>query len=150
MKKSYVPINPDPIDPIEAGQTHPLVLANLGDAIHTLYVRASLIDGYAGKVNGLHREACARVNAAAQANLMKSALPLLNEEEADVFRRARNSHVNTVAKNASVADYKYATALEALIGYLYLTGRTDRLELLLQADTNSVSPGTTQTTTIEE
>lgn len=130
--KQYFPCNPSPVEKLVANRADPLVLAHLGDAVHTLYVRAKLTDGFGGKVNELHRASCAMVNAQAQARIMRAILPTLSEEERDVFRHARNAHVNTVAKNASVADYKYATALESLLGYLYLIGETQRAQTLLE------------------
>ena len=73
-----------------------------------------------------------RVNARAQAADAERILPSLSEEEHDIYRRARNAKINTAAKNASIAEYKKATGLEAVIGYLYITGKEERLKALFR------------------
>lgn len=109
------------------------MLAYVGDGVHTLFVRMSALANTTGKADKLHKYVTSRVNAGAQAECMRSIENMLTEEEADVFRRARNSHQHSMAKNASVADYKAASGFEAVIGYLYLTGQDDRLLALLTA-----------------
>ncbi len=104
-----------------------LQLAHVGDTVWDLMVRTRLI--YQGRnVRNMHKDAVSRVNAAAQARSMARILPVLTEEEADVARRGRNVHPHHAApRNQSNADYHQATALEALVGYLYLTGQEERL-----------------------
>ena len=74
----------------------------------------------------LHKETTALVNAASQARLMRELEPLLTEEERTVFKRGRNARSTAIARHASIADYRMATGLEALLGYLYLSRRMDR------------------------
>ena len=106
-----------------------LALAHVGDAVFELLMRVHL--AAAGGRNGsLHRAAVEMVNAAAQAGDMEKLLPLLTEEEAEVFRRGRNVKVHSVPKHARLGDYHAATGLEALFGYLYLLDRRDRLNAL--------------------
>ncbi|MDE5616873.1 MAG: Mini-ribonuclease 3 [Clostridia bacterium] len=118
----------------QARELNPLVLAYIGDGAHTLYVRIEELKKTTGKADKLHIAVTARVNAAAQAKSMEAIRPLLNEEEESIFLRARNSRQHSVAKNASIADYKTATGFEAVIGFLYLTGQSERLEFLLRQD----------------
>jgi len=110
-----------------------LGLAHLGDGVYELMVRAHLcLQGKATNA-GLHKATVKYVAAPAQARLVRAILPLLTEEEQAVYRRGRNSHTATVPKGASVGEYHAATALESLFGYLYLQGRTDRLNELFDA-----------------
>ena len=107
-----------------------LELAFVGDSVYDLYVRSRLtLKG--GKVNDLNRKAVSRVNAHAQSESLIEIEPLLNEEELSVVRRARNAK-QTPTKNADMMEYKNATALEAVFGYLYLTGQYERLEELIK------------------
>ena len=109
-----------------------LALAHIGDAVYELMVRTWLC--LKGKVTnkGLHRAAVTYVSAPAQAKRVKLILPILTEEEQDVYRRARNSHTAAIPKGASVGEYQAATGLEALFGWLYLQGRLDRLNELFE------------------
>lgn len=107
-----------------------LELAFVGDSVYDLYVRSNIaIKG--GRVNDLNRKAVSKVNAHAQCESLNKIEPLLTEEELSVVRRARNAK-QTPTKNADAQDYKNATALEALLGYLFLTGETERLNELLK------------------
>lgn len=107
-----------------------LGLAHLGDAVYELMVRSWLCLHGKATNKGLHKAAVTYVSAPAQARRAEKILPLLREEEADVFRRGRNSHTAAIPKGASVGEYHTATALEALFGWLYLRGETERLNLL--------------------
>lgn len=107
-------------------------LAFVGDTIYDLYARTQVLEEHDACVRELHRRAVARVNAAAQARAFAAVEPLLSEEEADVARRGRNAH-SRPPKNQDPGDYARATALEALVGYLYLLGRHSRLEELFAA-----------------
>ena len=107
-----------------------LALAHLGDAVYELMVRSWLCAH--GKATGrnLHRATVELVCAQAQALRAEKILPVLTEEELAVFKRGRNANVHTVPHSASRADYLKATALECLLGYLYLHGETERINQL--------------------
>ena len=107
-----------------------LELAFLGDTIYDFYVRRHLVRR-GGRVRQMHRDAAAPVCARAQAEAFARVEELLTEEEAAVARRARNAHQNP-PRNADPAEYHRATSLEALIGYLYLTGRRARIDELMR------------------
>ena len=109
-----------------------LGLAHLGDAVYELMVRSWLCLHGKATNKGLHKATVGYVAASAQAARAERITPLLTQEEADVFRRGRNSSPHTVSRAASRADYQTATAVEALFGYLYLQGRTDRLNELFR------------------
>ena len=107
-----------------------LGLAHLGDGAFELMVRSWLCLHGKATSKGLHRATVRYVAAPAQAKAVEKILPLLTEEEGDVFRRGRNTSPHSVPQNASRADYQAATGLEALFGWLWLQGRTDRLNQL--------------------
>ena len=107
-----------------------LGLAHLGDGVFELMVRSWLCLHGKATNKGLHKATVKYVAAPAQAAAAEKIIPLLTEEEGDVFRRGRNTSPHSVPKAASRADYQTATALEALFGWLYLQGRTDRLNQL--------------------
>ena len=107
-----------------------LGLAHLGDGVFELMVRSWLCLHGKATSKGLHRAAVRYVAAPAQAKAVEKILPLLTEEEGDVFRRGRNTSPHSVPQNASRADYQAATGLEALFGWLWLQGRTERLNEL--------------------
>jgi len=111
---------------------NPLVLAYIGDAVYELYVRIHISKKGAMKPNALHKESIKFVCAKAQANTLAKIEENLNEEELNIVRRGRNAQSNTIPKNASVADYKKATAFEALIGYLFLKNDINRLEEIVK------------------
>lgn len=119
------------MDKQKAINTNPIVLAFVGDAVFSLFVREKLTfenDSKAGTLNKLSVE---EVNATAQSEFVKEIIPFLTEEELGVFKRARNAKKGTKAKHASVAEYNASTGFEALLGFLYLTGQNDRLNFLL-------------------
>lgn len=107
-----------------------LGLAHLGDAVFEVMVRSWLCLRGKATSKGLHRAAVRFVAAPAQAAMAEKLLPLLSEEEGEVFRRGRNASPHSIPKAASREEYQTATALEALFGWLYLQGRTDRLNQL--------------------
>lgn len=109
----------------------PLVLAFIGDGVHTLYVREWVLQFGDYKVNELNRMVKEKVNAGMQCKIFKKIEPILNEIEHDVAYRARNGVKGRCAKNYSAFEYNYATAFEALIGYLYLTKQEERLNEIL-------------------
>lgn len=124
-------MNSNKLSPKEAQNLNPLVLAFVGDAVQTLYVRRKLASEHDLKAGQLHKIASGIVNAESQARLAEVIFDVLSDEEKDVFLRGRNGKSHHKAKNQSGADYRKATGLEALWGYLYLTGNSDRLEQLL-------------------
>ena len=109
----------------------PIVLAFIGDAVYSLYVRekvALLVDAKSGTLSAMSG---ATVSARSQARFVDKHLQEFTEEEADVFRRARNAKKPSRAKHSTVSEYNKSTGLEAVFGYLYLIGETDRLDFLL-------------------
>lgn len=118
---------------LDAKQLNSLALAYMGDAIFETYVRRHLL--YSGKIrpNQLHRAGTTYVSAKAQCKILFRMMDdkLLDEEELAVVMRGRNAKSGTVPKNTDVQTYHYSTAFEALIGHLYLTGKTGRLEELV-------------------
>lgn len=105
-------------------------LAHLGDAVYELLVRTYLCAHGKATGKGLHRATVELVCAPAQAAAAEKILPQLTEAEQAVFRRGRNANVQSIPKNASRAQYQQATALESLLGWLYLRGQKDRIEEL--------------------
>ena len=113
-------------------ELNPLQMAYIGDTVHDLYVRSMLLSR-GMTVGKMHKQAVRMVSAFAQARMLEAIEPDLTEEEADVARRGRNSQAKHAApKHADPADYAHATGLEALWGYLYLSGQTQRLDELVK------------------
>lgn len=119
-----------PMTPEAARLLNPLQLAYLGDTVWELMIRSRLL--YLGRnVHHMHRDAVAGVNAGAQATALSRLNGLLTDEEADIVRRGRNAHARHPApRHQNPADYQAATGLEALFGFLYVTGQEDRLRML--------------------
>lgn len=118
-------------------QMNPLALAYIGDSVYEVYVRQYLLARGEIKPHLLHRAATRFVSAKAQADQLQLLLEQLTEEEQSIIRRGRNAKPGTMPKNADPADYHKATAFEALIGFLYLSGKAERLHSLIeQAITN--------------
>jgi len=115
---------------VEVNKMSVLGLAHIGDAAFELMVRTMLCESGNTGVTGLHFKTVDYVSATAQARAALAIADMLSEEETAVFRRGRNAKVNSVPKNARVADYHAATGLEALFGWLWLQGKTDRLQEL--------------------
>ena len=113
-------------------QLSPLTLAFVGDAVFDLFVRERLVCLANRPVNRLHSLAVSLVKASSQARAAKRLSEILSEKELSVLKRGRNAHTNHKAKNASESDYHYATGLEALFGFLYLSGESDRLRELFE------------------
>ena len=105
-------------------------LAHLGDAVYELLVRTWLCAHGKATGKGLHRATIELVCAPKQAEFSEKILPLLTEEEQAVFKRGRNANVHSIPQHASRAQYQQATALEALLGWLYLNGRRERINEL--------------------
>jgi ribonuclease-3 family protein len=104
-------------------------MAYIGDAVYELMVRSRMLESGNAPVNALHKKTVSHVCASAQARGYRAIEPQLTEEEAAVYRRGRNTH-NNIPKNADPATYRSATGLEALFGYLYVSGRMERAQLL--------------------
>lgn len=121
----HIQLPPDQIRGISS-----IGLAHMGDAVYELLVRTWLCAHGKATGKGLHRATVALVCAPKQAELAQRILPLLTEEEQAVFRRGRNANVHSIPDHASRAQYQQATALEALLGWLHLSGRHDRVEQL--------------------
>ena len=117
----------------EARELNPLVLAYVGDGVQMLYLRARLASSSHAKAGRLHALVSRQAKATSQAKAAAALVDMFDEAEKAVFLRARNSHVGSSAKHASIAEYHFATGLEAVFGYLYLIGAEDRLEELLGA-----------------
>lgn len=111
----------------------PLTLAYIGDGVYELVIRTVLVKKGNCPVNQLHRKASSLVKAASQSAMMEFIEPILTEEEHSVYRRGRNAHSPTMAKHATMADYRRATGFEALMGYLYLKEDFCRIVELVRA-----------------
>lgn len=122
-----------PISISRAKTLNPLSLAFVGDAVQTLFVRQNLCKSIDAKACKLHLLASGQVNSVAQSKTLDAVEPLLNQDELDIVRRARNTKYHTTPSHSTLADYKKASGLEAVLGYLYLTGQYDRLRTLLDA-----------------
>lgn len=113
-----------------------VALAFIGDAVYELFIRESLFGSVSkNKADAMHRSAVRYVKASAQCEAVKRLISegLLTDEELALVKRARNHRVATKAKNASMVEYKWATAFEALLGYLYLSRQSERLMEIMEA-----------------
>ncbi len=129
---------PAPMSVSEAKLLNPLKLAYLGDSVWELLVGSALL-AQGLNLRHMHREAVSRVNARAQAEALARIAALLDAEEEDIVRRGRNSHPHHVApRHQEAADYRAATAMEALMGFLYVTGQEARLQSLFIASQTEV------------
>lgn len=119
------------LDDKTAKTMNPQVLAFVGDAVYSLYIRQWIVLTDNSKVKDLHSHVTNFVKASGQSNFIEKLLPLFNDDEMSVFKRGRNYKTISTAKNASIIDYKRATGLEAVFGYLYLSGKKERLNEML-------------------
>lgn len=119
------------IDAHEARQMNPVVLAFVGDAVYSLYVREKLCLSHDFKTGELQRLTSLSVSAHGQNEALEKIRPHFTEEEEGIFLRGRNAKKATHSKSATVAEYNRSTGFEAVLGFLYLTGRTDRIDELL-------------------
>lgn len=117
-------------DKINLNAIPTLNLAFIGDGVFDLLVREHLLSSSSAHVGELNREKVAMVNCKSQAQDVKKLLPILTDEEQDVYRRGRNAKVNSASKHSTLSDYHAATGLEALFGYLYLKGENERIKEL--------------------
>ncbi|WP_102272402.1 Mini-ribonuclease 3 [Cytobacillus massiliigabonensis] len=120
---------------IDEKQLNSLALAYMGDAVFEIYVRRHLIQNGKVRPNQLHREATHYVSAKAQSQIVHQFIDsgFLSEEELAIVKRGRNAKSGTVPKNTDVQTYRYSTAFESLIGYLYLSDQKERLEEIIAA-----------------
>jgi len=116
----------------------PLTLAYIGDAVYEIVIRTIIVEKGNAPVNKLHHKASSLVKAVAQKEAMEKILPLLTKEEEAIYKRGRNAKSYTSAKNASVIDYRIATGFEALMGFLYLMGRNERMLELVKIAVNNL------------
>lgn len=125
-------LNLEPLSEEAIRSLSPLKLAFLGDAVYDAHIRLYLTMTRDMKVNDMHKAATTYVKASAQARLFKHFLPILSETEKSYMMRGRNQKTKTVAKNATIADYRSATGFETLIGYLAVSQNATRLNALLK------------------
>lgn len=112
----------------EVNLLSPLTWAYVGDSVYELYIRTKLINETKLKPHELHLQAINYVKAKSQAKILENIYDKLTDEEKDIVRRGRNVQNHHLPKNSNVHEYMYATAFEALIGFLYLTKKEKRLE----------------------
>ena len=115
------------LEPIDVCSYSPLALAYMGDAVYEVLIRTRVMNRGSMQVNKMHKKSASLVKAEAQARMIQELQEELTEEETAVYKRGRNAHSASSAKNASIRDYRMATGFEALVGYLYLTGQYERL-----------------------
>ena len=115
------------LEPIDVCSYSPLALAYMGDAVYEVLIRTRVMNRGSMQVNKMHKKSASLVKAEAQARMIQALQEELTEEETAVYKRGRNAHSASPAKNASIRDYRMATGFEALVGYLYLPGQYERL-----------------------
>ncbi len=117
---------------MDVSSMSPLIWAYIGDSVYELYIRMHLVNTTKLKPHKLHIESIKYVKAKAQADILQKIEKNLTEEEIEIVKRGRNAQNHHLPKNATVQEYMYSTAFEALIGYLYLTNQDDRLNEILK------------------
>ena len=125
----------------ELNSYSPLVLAYIGDCVYELLVRTLLVGKANCQVSKLHKKAIDYVKAETQAAMIAALMDELTEEEQDVFRRGKNAKPHTIPKNASLSDYRRATGMEAVIGYLYLEDDMERVIELVKLGLDRLKKG---------
>lgn len=126
IKESY------DIKDVDVRTFSPLALAYIGDSVFDIIIRTKVVAKGNVPVSKMHKACSDVVRASSQAALLDAIFNELNDEEKEVVRRGRNAKSKTTAKNASMIDYRNATALEALVGYLYITGQVERMQQLVK------------------
>lgn len=119
----------------------PLVLAYVGDAVYELAIRTRLVEGHPRKIKDLHDDAVGFTCARAQAGALQDIAKMLTEEEMAVVKKGRNAKRQSYPRKAGAASYRMSTGLEALLGYLYLKGDSERLQEVLDSIINSQGIG---------
>ena len=122
---------------VNPNELAPLILAHIGDAIYEVVIRTITLSKGNRAIEKVHKDATKYVNAKAQADIIEKLQPILTEEELNIYKRGRNAKSNTKAKNASINDYRKATGFEALMGYLYLSNKTERMLDLIKEGINN-------------
>ncbi|MGN0812996.1 MAG: Mini-ribonuclease 3 [Candidatus Coproplasma sp.] len=117
-------------------QLSPVTLAFVGDAVYSLYVREGEVLSRDAKLIELQKRTSKKVSAVGQSELLKRIEKLFTEEEEEIYHRGRNAKKTTRSKSASVTDYNRSTGFEAVLGFLYLCGRCDRITQLLGGDSD--------------
>lgn len=125
----------------ELNSYSPLVLAYIGDCVYELLIRTLLVGKANCQVSKLHKKAIDYVKAETQAAMIAALMDELTEEEQDVFRRGKNAKPHTIPKNASLSDYRRATGMEAVIGYLYLKDDMERVIELVKLGLDRLKKG---------
>ena len=120
------------LEEIDVINYSPLTLAYIGDGIYEIVVRTMIVEQANRQVNKIHKAASDLVKAHTQAQLIFLIMDKLTEEEITIYKRGRNAKAVTRAKNASMSDYRTATGFEALMGWLYLTGQSQRMMELIK------------------
>lgn len=141
MKEFLSSLNLESIDDEGLRTMSPLVFAYVGDALYEIYIRRYIVHKYKFKVNELHKISTKFVKASAQAKIVHALEDELTEEEWKMVKKGRNQKSGSVAKNASITDYKYATGFECLLGYLYLLEKTERLEKIISKAIQVIEEG---------
>ena len=131
MKKMDIGFDLNTIDDHEINEINPQSLAFVGDAVYTLFIRTYFCEHDKVRSRVLHKKVIDFVCAPEQSQALDNIMDTLTEREKDIVRRARNTKVNSMAKHAKMIEYKKSTGFEALLGYLYLTGASDRLNQIL-------------------
>lgn len=116
----------------------PLVLAFVGDGVHTMYVRNFVVNNSLLKLNDYNKNCANFCKAKTQAMVLDNLTGELTEKEQEIARRARNTKTNNIAKNSNLVEYKKATSFEAIVGYLYLTKNSNRLEYILSKSVEDI------------
>jgi ribonuclease-3 family protein len=124
---------------VDINEYSPLTLAYIGDSIYDVIVRTVVVERGNRSANNLHKTAIKYVNAATQAAMADALQEELTEDELSVYRRGRNAKSYTKAKNATLNDYRKATGMEALLGYLYLQDNMDRIIELLKLSLHKIN-----------
>ena len=124
---------------INVNDYSPLTLAYIGDGIYEIVVRTIIVDEANRQVNKIHKASSQLVKAQSQAKMIHLIMDMLTEEEKSIYKRGRNAKAVTRAKNASMSDYRVATGFEALMGWLYLSGQSDRMMELMKTEIGRAS-----------
>ena len=119
-------------DEQEINQLSPLTWAYIGDCVYELYIRTKFVNETRLKPHELHIKAISYVKAKAQAEMLQNIYENLSDEEKEIVRRGRNAENHHLPKNANIQEYMYSTAFEALIGYLYLCKKEDRVKEIIE------------------
>jgi len=136
MDGTYVNHNFFHLPDVNPAELSPAVWAYIGDAVYELFIRNLLISRGPAKTGQLHQEAVQKVKASFQAQLLEKIEPLLDEEELHIVKRGRNAKTGHVPSGSDVITYRHSTAFEALLGFLYLSGKLDRIVALLEQALN--------------